>query len=555
MISDFRSTACADRFEVDLCIVGGGPAGLTIARELAGTPWRICLLESGGQSSEPESQALNAGLSVGPHLLDPATSRLRALGGATRIWGGGCIPMSSLELARREWVPDSGWPLGWEELAPYYARANRICGVEPGEMVDGSYQPPAVGRGLPAPSLEPRICRMRPQDFGQVHLPLLQAASNVQLVLHATLMQLEASADARRVQRAFIASTDGRRGQVVARCFVLAAGGIENARLLLLSDAAMPQGLGNAHDMVGRCFMDHPRCGLGSFEAGQVERLADWCRRPLDRARAPATNQLSLSGHAQRTHHLLNARFWPFAVERPAPGLHALRELRASLRRTVEAPGSHVERHLLDALARDLPVRPRPRMASPPRARLALRTAVNAPDVIRAGVRKLAGRAAVATERVEMVGYFEQVPDRESRITLSDQRDALGLRKVQVDWRLTGRDIDNIRTASMLVGQDVARQYDCRFVPADWLRDPGQLPPVQATAHHMGTTRMSDSPATGVVDRNCRTHGVENLYVAGSSVFPTGGWSFPTLTITALAIRLADELRLRMTELSMLGML
>jgi choline dehydrogenase-like flavoprotein len=186
---------------------------------------------------------------------------------------------------------------------------------------------------------------------------------------------------------------------------------------------------------------------------------------------------------------------------------------------------------------------------------LALRAVRHAPGIAMAGVRKLAGRPVVPADRVEMVGYFEQAPDRASRITLSDRRDALGLRKAQVDWRLNQQDLDNIRATSLLVGRDVAAEYGCRFEPAAWLREPGQPPPVQATAHHMGTTRMSDAPADGVVDRQCRVHGIDNLYVAGSSVFPTGGWSFPTLTITALAIRLADELRLRMPELTVLGML
>ncbi len=556
MISDFRSTACADFFEADLCIVGGGPAGLTLARELAGARWRVCLIESGGERSEADSQALNAGISVGPHELDPQRSRLRVLGGATRIWGGGCIPMSSLEMARREWVPDSGWPIGWEELASYYVRANRVCGVDPAGFVDGSYQPPRNRADGPASSLESRVCRMRPLDFGQAHLPLLRSAPNLHLVLHANLMKLETSSDARVVRRALIGSVDGRRGHVEARCFVLAAGGLENARLLLLSDDVMPTGLGNGHDLVGRCFMDHPRCGLGSFRAGRVEQLADWCRGPLDRALAPATHQLSLTASTQRTHRLLSARFWPFPVERPAPGLQSLRELRASLRTASEDPGDAVERDLLDALSRDLPLHASPPgLPRAPRSRLAMRTALNAHHIVRAGARKLARRPAVATDRVELVGYFEQSPDRDSRVTLSQERDTMGLRKLQVDWRLGSRDLDNIRTTSTLVGADLAQRYDCRFEPAGWLREPGRPPPVQGTAHHMGTTRMSDSPATGVVDRNCRLHGVDNLYVAGSSVFPTGGWSFPTLTITALAIRLADELRARMAELSVLGML
>lgn len=551
MISDFRSAACPGRIDADLCIVGAGPAGLTLASALADTPWRICLLESGGLRCERDSQALNAGLTVGPHALDAASSRLRVLGGATRVWGGGCIPMSAAEMAPRDWVPDSGWPIGRDELAPWYARANRVCRVQPDDIHDGSYRPPGTARASASPgaSLESRICRMSPLDFGQTHLPLLRSAPNLHLVLHANLLGLQASADARSVRQARIGGIDGRRGEVRARCFVLAAGGIENARLLLLSDDVVPGGLGNAHGLVGRYFMDHPRCRLGSFHGGDLERLATLCALPLDHAPSPAHHQLSLCNRTQRDARLLHARFWPFAVERPSPGLQSLRELRASLRLASHDESDEVERALLDALAIDLPTRRQAPAPEAPRVRLVTHATTHAHHVAKAGVRKLSHRPAVATDHVEMVGYFEQAPNRDSRIGLSDQHDVLGLRKVQVDWRLTGQDQQGMRTTCRMVGHDIATRFGCRFEPAPWLLDPEAAPPVQGTAHHMGTTRMADSPAAGVVDRNCRVHGMDNLYIAGSSVFPTGGWSFPTLTIAALALRLGDELRQRLDSL------
>jgi len=562
MIEDFRSSACPDSFEADVCIVGAGPAGITIAAELANTPWKICLLESGGLRSERESQALNEGESVGPDALDPATCRLRTFGGASRLWGGGCIPLSAIEMARRDWVPDSGWPIGWDELAPYYTRASKVCQVEPGEFGDGTYVPmdASADHSPPYSNLDNRTSRVKRLDFGQAHLGLLRSAPNMQLLLHANLLRLEAVDNASAVHRAVIGTIDGRRGHVSARFFVLAAGGIENARLLLLSNDVAPAGLGNDHDLVGRYFMDHPRCRLGTFRAGGMERLAHLYTRPLDRAACQAFHQLSLSARAQRSHKLLNARVRPFMVERPAPlGLQSLRALRASLRRTASDDESQcIEHEVLDALAEDLPNQI-PETAQPAqpvhRGRLALRTALNAGHILSAGRRKLARRSTVETDRVEMVGYFEQAPNRDSRICLSDRRDALGLRKVQVDWRLGGIDKASIRTAAGLIAGDVAAHFDCEFEPAEWLRDTARTPQVHGTAHHIGTTRMSESPATGVVDPRCRVHGVDNLYVAGSSVFPTGGWAFPTLTIVALALRITDDLRSRLGELSMLMML
>lgn len=560
MIEDFRSSACPDAFEADLCIIGAGPAGITIAAEFANTPWRICLLESGGLRSERDSQALNDAISVGPHAFDASISRLRTFGGATRIWGGGCIPFSSLELARRDWVPDSGWPIGWRELEPYYARASKVCGVEPGELEDGGFlQPPeSAGLAAPSPNLDNRTSRMSPKDFGQAHLESLRGAPNLQLVLHANLLRLEALDNAAAIDSALIGNLDGRRGRIRARYFVLATGGIENARLLLLSDDVAPRGIGNDRDLVGRYFMDHPRCRIGTFRSGELDRLADRYSRRLDQAASPAYYQLSLSARAQQAHRLLNARVRPFAVERPVPaGLRSLRALRASLRGSapVDDESLRVENRLLDALAEDLPNSDPPPELPAPRTRLAMQTALHAAHVVRAGYRKLARRAAVDTDRVEMIGYFEQAPNRDSRVSLSDRRDALGLRKAQVDWRLSDMDQANMRATAHLVGADVAAHFKCEFEPADWLRDATATPRVHATAHHIGTTRMSDSPASGVVDRQCRVHGVDNLYVAGSSVFPTGGWAFPTLTVVALALRIADEVRARLGELSMLAML
>lgn len=560
MIEDFRSATCPTDLVADVCIIGAGPAGISLAMELAGTPWTVCLVEGGGLGSEAASQALNEGESVGPHPFDPAHSRLRALGGASRLWGGGCIPLSAIEMAPRDWLPDSGWPIGWEELAPYYARANQACRVEPGDFADGSYRLREALRDshAPPPHLEHRTSRVSPLDFGRAHLDTLRAAPGIQLLVHANVLRLDATGNADAVTRAQIGSLDGRRGTVSARCFVLATGGIENARLMLLSDDVAPRGLGNERDLVGRYFMDHPRCRLGTFRGGRMDQLARLYSRPVDQASSPAYHQLSLSDDAQRQHRLFSARARPFAIERTPPtGLSSLRALRASLRRAAQPDdeGSRVEESLLEALAQDLPEQVAAPWRGTSRGRLALRTALNARHVLDAGRRKLARRAVVDTDRVEMVGYFEQAPNRDSRIRLSDRRDALGLRKVEVDWRMSATDDANIRATSELIGRDVAAHFDCEFEPADWLRDPAATPLLHGTAHHMGTTRMADSPTDGVVDRQCRVHGVDNLYVAGSSVFPTGGWSFPTLTIVALALRISDELRARLPDLQMLAML
>src|SRR5690606_24766597 len=288
----------------------------------------------------------------------------------------------------------------------------------------------------------------------------------------------------------------------------LAAGGLENARLLLLSDDVAPNGLGNDRDLVGRYFMDHPRCRLGTLRQADVARAGRLYESGQGRGPGSAFHHVCLSDEALRTHQLQHARVRPFTIEcAPPEGLAAMRALRATLRQPSSLDESaRVETRLLDALDDDLPQRQTVGTGRP--GPLALQTVRHADDVVRAALRKLARRRVVEADRIELVGYFEQMPNRDSRVGLSDTRDALGLRRIRVDWRMTGLDEERIRRAAVLFGEALAGDLNGRFDPASWLLDPGAPLPLYGTAHHMGTTRMSDSPATGVVDRQCRVHGI-----------------------------------------------
>src|SRR5690606_4260007 len=287
---------------------------------------------------------------------------------------------------------------------------------------DGNYRPHAVDAAAPASPLDYRTSRSRPLDFGRAYRGLLESAPHVQVVLHANLLRLDAVPGAGAVQRALVGSVDGRRGQVRARCFVLAAGGLENARLLLLSDNVVPQGLGNGHDQVGRYFMDHPRCRIGTFTRGDMEGLAARYSAPQDSHRAPSFRQINLSSWAQREHRLLHARARPFAIQRDPPdGLAALRALRASLRQLRSRnEAAQVESGLLEALDHELPQRQMVPPAGNP-WKLALATLAHADDVVGAALRKFTRRPVLDIDRVELVGYFEQTPNPDSRITLSDR--------------------------------------------------------------------------------------------------------------------------------------
>ncbi|MGY0798301.1 GMC oxidoreductase [Lysobacter sp. A286] len=540
MIVDFLQPSAPTEVEVDLCVVGAGPAGIAIARSFIGTTVSVCVLEGGGLDGEPDSQALYGGTAVGTVPFDPATCRVRAFGGSGNVWGGGCIPLGAPDLACREWVPHSGWPFPYAELEPHYRQALAYCGIEWHTFRPGSFDtlPARLPPEFDAAKLVNQNFVLSPVFFGETYREALEQAANITVMLHANLLELETREAAGAVRAARIGSLDGRRGVVRARNYVLACGGIENARLLLLSDSVARHGLGNDRDLVGRFFMDHPSGKLGELVADDPDRLC----RPYDRTGgkgpAPAFPELCLSDDATRRHRILAGRIRPIAVERRVPaGIQALRGFRAALRHPSrdEALEGQMTACGSESCGPGTP---------PDLGRLALRLGLGAGDIARAVGRKLVGKPVVHTDHVDVVGFFEQAPNRDSRIVLGPEVDALGQRKVCVDWRLTPLDWHTYRTAANIAGSELARASRGRFRLAPWLEQGSEsMPPLRGTSHHLGTTRMSDDPRTGVVDRHCKVHGVDNLYVVGSSVFPAGGWAFPTFTIVALGLRLAEHLR------------
>ncbi|WP_343225557.1 GMC family oxidoreductase [Novilysobacter antarcticus] len=543
LISDFRAGACPQQVDADLCIFGAGAAGLAIAREFLGTTQQVYVIESGGMEATERNQSLYEGVSIGNPTLDPATGRLRVFGGSCSLWGGGCVPVEGMEA--REWMANSGWPFSHAELQPYYLQACTFCGIDGADLAEGGFlnQPRIAPLPFDPKVLTNHTCMVSPVLPGTTYRQELEQAPNIRVLLHANLLELEANDDGSSVTAARITSLDGQTARIRARQYVLACGGIENARLLLLSDSVVPNGLGNQNDLVGRYFMDHPSGKLGTIRTDTPETLTrpyNWIPSSSD---VPSHPEICLSPQAQREHRVLGARVRAFAVEEVVPsGIQALREFRAALKPHPQDESAELARRLSTRNNGEQSIfHPPP---SEPLPRLALRTARGSADIVTALIRKMARRSTVASTRVDLIGFFEQAPNPDSRITLGDELDALGQRKVCVDWRLTELDHRTHRTAAALFGEELAKVCGGVFTMEPWLEGDGSQPsPLAGTAHHLGTTRMDDDPKCGVVDRHCRVHGVDNLHIAGSSVFPAAGWAFPTLTIVALAIRLAERLQ------------
>ena len=547
MFADARSVPADSTVEADLCIVGAGPAGITLARRFAGSPLRVVVLESGGFEVESATQALADGPADGLPYFPLQASRLRYLGGTTGHWGGTCRPLEPADFEPREGVPESGWPISRADLDPYYPEAQRLVNV--GEM-DWSTEPWAQDSRFGPFDLDDkvetrvgRLVRKKDRRWGTLYREDLERARNVRTLLHANVTELETDDAGGRVTRARVATLDARRFAVAARWFVLATGGIENARVLLLSDRRHRDGLGNQHGLVGRYFAEHPRF-KGAVLAPASSTLDGRFYTTHRVGEADVEGYLALPAARQREEGLVDVQIGLRPVYQGRfEGIEDADDVEALEDHDVKAVATDLMTwHRFTVPGAPLPV-PYPEVVGKLAGSSAERKGVIPQvlgDIAAFAYTKFVGSAPL--RHLELVTRIASAPERDSRITLVRDRDALGQRKAKLTWALSPIDRHSVVRSLELVGAAVGAAGLGRLqILVD--EDDRQWPEDLAGGwHHMGTTRMSDDPAHGVVDRNCKVHGVANLYVAGSSVFPTPGSGTPTMTIVALALRLARHL-------------
>jgi len=516
MHTDARTLDDGAVLEGDLCIVGAGAAGLSVALEWVGAPHSVLLLEGGGFDLEPAMQDLYRGEIVGQPYFPLQAARLHYFGGTTGHWSGFCSTYDAIDFEQRSWVPHSGWPIGREELDPFYARAHRLLDLGPYEYDAGAWA--RRDPELAALPVDPRVVWTKmwhfspPTRFGTKYRDAIVGARNVHLYTHANVCEVEANDALTAVRGLRVRTLGGKELAVRARRYVLACSTIQNARLLLASNRQATAGLGNAHDLVGRYFMEHiempaAELVLAPPHAARTKLYA------FDFGRTKARGELALSAAVQREHGILNG------TASLAPGALG------------EAVQSTFQFLNPDVLAAMMAWEKGGKVGPPPLA---------SPNSPRAD----SARAA-APRFFHLATRQEQAPNPDSRVTLSAERDALGMPRVKLDWRLTELDKRSMRTFYELLGRELGRTGAGRVQIRGWLLDDERNWPAFLSGgwHHMGTTRMHPDPARGVVDVNCRVHGLGNLYVAGAAVYPTAGAANPTLTLVALSLRLSDHLK------------
>jgi len=482
--NEARDRLAADQY--DVCICGAGPAGITTARKLAAHGKKVILLEGGGESYSDQSQDNYKGRSVG-HTFWLETSRLRFLGGTSNHWSGLCGLLDPIDFETRDLPRLPGWPISREQVLSAIDEAQDILDIA-GKDLSQSKHP-----GFPSPSFDGfTFALSAPTRFFEKYGAELRHSRQIDAFYNANLIDLVLDDSLARVKSFRAQNYKGQISDVSATQYVLALGGIENARMLLNANKQVPVGLGNHSGMVGRCFMEHLNVPVGRFLVTNPEYWQTWQQGVgLDPSEAFMRQKDIGNGNLAFSPNVSAAR-----VSSKYGRLGVLREF-------VHQTGCFWPP--LTELARQI-------------------VEFNCP-----------GDGLISSQ-------IEQEPNLESRVSLTDDVDFFGLRRVQMNWQLSDRDLKTIRTLSLEAAKEMASFDLARVQLAPFIVNTNLEIPYEAHCHHMGTTRMSSDQRYGVVDENCRVHGIQNLYVAGSSVFPTGGCKNPTLTIVLLALRLGDFL-------------
>ena len=541
MIIDARSIPSDEVLETQVCIVGAGPAGITLAREFSNQNFQVCLLESGGFEFDQETQSLADGKVIGDLYPEVSETRRRQFGGTSHCWEGQngykeygfrCLPLDEIDFEQRDWLPYSGWPFTRSHLNPFYERAQKVCKI-------GSFSYNVEDwenkRAVRLPFKSDRITTTMSQyasrlPFTEEYREEIKQTKNITTLLYANVVAIETDETAQTVTRLSISCLSGKQFWLTAKVFILATGGLENARLLLASNQQQPSGLGNQNDLVGRFFMDRPILSsklipfnhkifdqTDLYDIYQVKNL-------------PVMAKITLTKDVMRREHLMNngAQLFPRPLAHQREATRALRSVISQLR------NGKLSQDMVEHLGTVL------RGMDYMVAASFWATLRRLPS-LRRGDWSYLPYEKRRFSQFEIFYQIEQAPDPNNRVVLSPERDRLNQNKTEIHWRLNPMDLEHARRVQEIWAEEFAK---AGLGELQYARSREELAfEKPAMHHHMGTTRMHNDSKQGVVDENCKVHGTTNLFIAGSSVFPTSGYANPTLTIIALSLRLADHIK------------
>lgn len=511
MHQDARQLENNSVIEGDICIIGAGAAGISMALEWINTPYKVILLEGGGFEYDDQVQELYAGKTTGQHYFPLKSIRLHYFGGTTGHWAGWCAAFDEIDFKKREWIPQSGWPITLNDVKPFYPRAQKYVEVENGDFSlqywqqkDNTLKPFQLNEN----KVWSKMWQFSPPTrFGAKYKDAIVNAKNIHLYTYANVTDITANENVSAIKSVMVKNHAGKQHTVKAKHFVLACCSVQNARILLASNKQAPKGLGNDHDHVGRNFMEHLEIKTSSLWLADP---ADVKLYMIEFGVTKARAELAISEQMQTKYKTLN-------------GTSSLSPLEIA-----ESQAAFIEVWTDEKDAMNKTLKKLKKDDAKPK--------INIPKGFKA---------------YQLFTRMEQSPNPNSRVTLDTEKDALGMPRAQLNWELTPLEKHSLRMINTVIGQEVGRASMGRVKLYDYLQDESDESWPSFTGggwHHMGTTRMSDDPKQGVVDANCKVHGISNLHIAGASCYVTAGAVNPTLTLIALTLRLSDHLKKEMNQ-------
>ena len=525
---DAKKLDQVNEVETDVCIFGSGVAGITIASELVGQSKNVCLVESGKFVPDEAVQSLYDIENTGYPLRENFMHRARYYGGTSNIWPGRCMVLDEVDLTKRSWVANSGWPIDYAELCRYYQKASELLRLPSFEKFDPAYWKHQMSDNEKSISqnqsldFNVALWAKKPLRFGKTFFLKLKRSPNVTVYLNLNLNEIHLTENGAAIEKITTRCLNGKSITIKSQEYILACGGLENARLLLASNKQHPNGVGNVYDTVGRYFMDHPRTVFGRVSLNTESEMTQLIGKRISDGKMQMG--IRFSEKQQKQEGLLNnylsleTAYSPFTQK-------AYSSFVVSMKRILRKGYAGKRFDFINSKLDHIPD---------------LIYLLAPSEIIPHFVYRL--YSPFKKKRVKdliVVNYCEQEPDPESRVVLSQKKDSLGMNTLELKWKIGRKERHSIERLQELLDAHLREAGLGRFEEKISAADDYQF--IDAS-HHMGTTRMSDDPKKGVVDKHCRVHGINNLFIAGSSVFPTAGYANPTLTIVALAIRLADYL-------------
>ena len=553
MLIDAHTVSLNETVSTQVCIIGAGPAGITLAKELRAQDFQVTLLESGDVEADEATLSLRDAASDNNPEFYPFHQRQRQLAGTANNWGVEVsadkigvryAPFDQLDFEQQDWMPHSGWPISRAELDPFYLRAHQLCGLE--RMDYSSHTWDTSGdQVLPFDddTVKTNVFQFGlKKTFTKTYKQEIAQAPEIKTYVNANVVDLEMGEESQSIRRVKVATLNGHTFWVEAKLFVLATGALENARMLLAANKQQKNGLGNQHDVVGRYFIDHFMVHGGVLAPYDPQVFNHVNLYDLHWVKGtPIMGKLSLAPEVRKREGLLNSSTYLLPCHSTYMLRVRSRESAAALtsalsqgklpEHALEHVGHMVAgvKHMANALHRKVVVK-RPFYFSS----------------IRTGGWSQFENKDKEFALFEIQHLIEQAPHPDNRVMLSDERDRLGCPKIKIECEFRDIDAHSIKRTQEILQEEFKKSGIGVYKIGRDGGEPRLLNRVTGSSHHMGTTRMSNDPKKGVVDANCQVHGIPNLFVAGSSVFPTGSYANPTLTLIATTIRLADHIKTQM---------